>query len=132
VRPYYLYHADEVKGTEHLRTPVETGIQIMEGLRGHTSGLGVPTFVVDVPGGGGKIPVSPNYILSWSEDEIVLRNYEWKTFHYRNPRPNKLRAAKAQKPVSSPVEVPVLVSNGSNGKTPAKHNSRAHKTAQQW
>jgi lysine 2,3-aminomutase len=132
VRPYYLYHADEVKGTEHLRTPVETGIKIMEGLRGHTSGLGVPTFVVDVPGGGGKIPVAPNYILSWSEDEVVLRNYEWKTFHYRNPRPNKLKAAKTQKAVVSPVEAPVLVSNGSNGKTPAKHNSRAHKTAQQW
>ena len=87
VRPYYLFHADEVRGTEHLRTPVETGIKIIEGMRGHTSGLGVPTFVVDVPGGGGKIPLQPNYVLSWSEDEIVLRNFEWKTFHYRNPRP---------------------------------------------
>ncbi|MSQ06494.1 MAG: KamA family radical SAM protein [Dehalococcoidia bacterium] len=87
VRPYYLFHADQVRGTEHLRTPVETGIKIIESLRGHTSGLGVPTYVVDVPGGGGKIPIQPNYVLSWSEDELVLRNYEWKVFHYRNPHP---------------------------------------------
>ncbi|MEK7777751.1 MAG: KamA family radical SAM protein, partial [Chloroflexota bacterium] len=89
VRPYYLFHADEVRGTEHLRTPVETGIKIIEGMRGHTSGLGVPTFVVDVAGGGGKIPLQPNYVLSWTEDELVLRNYEWQVFHYRNPRPEK-------------------------------------------
>lgn len=86
VRPYYLYHADEVRGTEHLRTPVEIGIKIVEGLRGHTSGLGVPTFVVDVPGGGGKVPIQPNYVLSWTEDEIVLRNYEGLIVRYRNPR----------------------------------------------
>ncbi len=86
VRPYYLFHADDVRGTEHLRTPVEAGIKIIEGMRGHTSGLGVPTFVVDIPGGGGKVPLQPNYVLSWSEDEIVLRNYEEKVFHYRNPR----------------------------------------------
>ena len=91
VRPYYLFHADEVRGTEHLRTPVETGIKIIEGMRGHTSGLGVPTFVVDVPGGGGKIPLQPNYVLSWTEDEMVLRNYENRVFRYRNPRPNELR-----------------------------------------
>ena len=89
VRPYYLFHADEVRGTEHLRTPVETGIKIIEGMRGHTSGLGVPTFVVDVPGGGGKIPLQPNYVLSWTEDEMMLRNYEGRIFHYRNPRPAK-------------------------------------------
>ncbi len=87
VRPYYLYHADDVRGTDHLRTPVETGIKIMEGMRGHTSGLGVPVFVVDVPGGGGKIPVLPNYVLSWTENELVLRNYEGLVFRYRNPRP---------------------------------------------
>lgn len=91
VRPYYLFHADEVRGTEHLRTPVETGIKIMEGMRGHTSGLGVPTFVVDVPGGGGKIPLMPNYVLSWTEDEIILRNYENQVFRYRNPRPYDLK-----------------------------------------
>jgi lysine 2,3-aminomutase len=85
VRPYYLYHADEVRGTEHLRTPVERGLEIIGGLRGHTSGLGVPTFVIDVPGGGGKIPLQPDYVVSWSADELVVRNYEGLTFAYRNP-----------------------------------------------
>jgi lysine 2,3-aminomutase len=102
VRPYYLFHADEVQGTEHLRTPVETGIKIIEGLRGHTSGLGVPTFVVDVPGGGGKIPLQPNYVLSSTEDEIVLRNYEWQIFHYRNPKPG---APKPKRKVREAVTV---------------------------
>ncbi|MEK9659482.1 MAG: lysine 2,3-aminomutase, partial [Chloroflexota bacterium] len=92
VRPYYLFHTDEVAGTEHLRTPVETGIKIIEGMRGHTSGLGVPTFVVDVPGGGGKIPLMPNYVLSMTEDELVLRNYENLVFRYRNPRPTQHEA----------------------------------------
>ena len=87
VRPYYLFHTDDVRGTEHLRTPVETGIQIIEGMRGHTSGLGVPVFAIDVPGGGGKVPLQPNYVLSWTEDELVVRNYEGLTFPYRNPRP---------------------------------------------
>jgi lysine 2,3-aminomutase len=113
VRPYYLFHADEVKGTEHLRTPVETGIKIIEGMRGHTSGLGVPTFVVDVPGGGGKIPLQPNYVLSWTEDEIVLRNYEWQIFHYRNPRPDKIKVASTLPPANG-NGVPLLISNGTS------------------
>ncbi len=85
VRPYYLFQCDEVQGTEHLRTPVEAGIAIIEGMRGHTSGLAVPTFVIDLPEGGGKIPIQPNYILSQNEKELMLRNYEQKVFHYRNP-----------------------------------------------
>jgi lysine 2,3-aminomutase len=85
VRPYYLYHADEVRGTEHLRTPVERGLEIIQGLRGHTSGLAVPTFVIDVPGGGGKIPLQPNYVVSWTDEELIVRNYEGLTFRYRNP-----------------------------------------------
>ena len=85
VRPYYLYHADDVRGTEHLRTPVERGLEIIDGLRGHTSGLGVPTFVIDVPGGGGKIPLQPDYVVSWTDDALVVRNYEGLTFTYRNP-----------------------------------------------
>jgi lysine 2,3-aminomutase len=85
VRPYYLYHADEVRGTEHLRTPVERGLEIVRGLRGHTSGLGVPTFVIDVPGGGGKIPLQPNYVVSWTDEALLVRNYEGLTFTYRNP-----------------------------------------------
>jgi lysine 2,3-aminomutase len=86
VRPYYLFQCDEVQGTEHLRAPVETGIKIIEGMRGHTSGLAIPTFVIDLPQGGGKVPLQPNYVLAQTEDELVLRNYEERVFHYRNPR----------------------------------------------
>jgi len=85
VRPYYLFECDEVRGTEHLRTPVETGIRIIEGMRGHTSGLAVPTFVIDLPNGGGKVPLQPNYVLRQTEQELILRNYEFHPFHYRNP-----------------------------------------------
>jgi lysine 2,3-aminomutase len=85
VRPYYLFQCDEVQGTEHLRTPVETGIKIIEGMRGHTSGLAIPTFVIDLPQGGGKVPLQPNYVLAQTEGELVLRNYEERVFHYRNP-----------------------------------------------
>jgi lysine 2,3-aminomutase len=85
VRPYYLFQCDEVQGTEHLRTPVEDGIRIIEGMRGHTSGLAIPTFVVDLVNGGGKVPLQPNFVLSMTEDELILRNYEGKVFRYRNP-----------------------------------------------
>jgi len=76
VRPYYIYQCDLSSGLGHFRTPVSKGIEIIEGLRGHTSGLGVPTFVVDAPGGGGKIPVMPNYLISQSQKNIIIRNYE--------------------------------------------------------
>jgi lysine 2,3-aminomutase len=76
VRPYYLFQCDLVEGAGHFRTPVSKGIEIIEGLRGHTSGLGVPTFAIDAPGGGGKIPLMPNYLLSMSEHNVVIRNYE--------------------------------------------------------
>ena len=85
VRPYYLFQCDEVQGTEHLRTPVEAGTKIIEGMRGHTSGLAVPTFVIDLPQSGGKVPLQPNYVLAQTEGELVLRNYEERVFHYRNP-----------------------------------------------
>jgi lysine 2,3-aminomutase len=85
VRPYYLFQCDEVQGTEHLRTPVEAGIKIIEGMRGHTSGLAIPAFVIDLPQSGGKVPLQPNYVLAQTEDELVLRNYEERIFHYRNP-----------------------------------------------
>ena len=86
VRPYYLYQCDEVRGTEHLRTPVEVGMKIIGGLRGYTSGLAVPTFVVDLSQGGGKVPLQPNYVVSQTEEELVLRNYRGRLFRYRNPR----------------------------------------------
>ena len=85
VRPYYLFQCDEVQGTEHLRTPVEVGMKIIEGMRGHTSGLAVPTFVLDLPQGGGKVPLQPNYVVAQTGDGLVLRNYQGRIFHYRNP-----------------------------------------------
>jgi lysine 2,3-aminomutase len=85
VRPYYLFQCDEVQGTEHLRTPVETGLKVIEGMRGHTSGLAIPTFVIDLPQSGGKVPLQPDYVLAQTENELVLRNYEGRIFHYRNP-----------------------------------------------
>ncbi len=85
VRPYYLFQCDEVQGTEHLRTPVEVGIKIIEGLRGYTSGLAVPTYVIDLPQGGGKVPLQPNYVLAQNGKELVLRNHAHKLFRYRNP-----------------------------------------------
>jgi lysine 2,3-aminomutase len=86
VRPYYLFQCDEVQGTEHLRTPVEAGLSIIEGLRGHTSGLAVPTFVIDLPQGGGKVPLQPNYVLAKKRGELLIRNYEGHLFRYRNPK----------------------------------------------
>ena len=85
VRPYYLYQCDLVEGAGHFRTPVAKGIEIMEGLRGHTSGYAVHQFIVDAPGGGGKIPVTPNYLLSMSDHKIVLRNFEGYISAYEEP-----------------------------------------------
>jgi len=87
VRPYYLFQTDDVEGTEHLRTPIETGIAIMQGLIGHTSGLAIPRFVVDLPGGGGKVPLQPEYLVSHTPDEFVFRNYTGTIFRCRNPKP---------------------------------------------
>jgi lysine 2,3-aminomutase len=76
VRPYYLYHCDDVVGAAHLRTSVRRGLEILEGLRGHTTGFAIPTYVVDAPGGGGKIPLMPNYLVSQGESSLVVRNFE--------------------------------------------------------
>ena len=85
VRPYYIYQCDLSMGIEHFRTKVSKGIEIIEALRGHTSGYAVPTFVVDAPGGGGKIPVMPQYLISQSPSKIVLRNYEGIITTYAEP-----------------------------------------------
>ncbi len=85
IRPYYLYQCDLVEGSGHFRTPVGKGLEIMEGLRGHTSGYAVPTYVIDAPGGGGKIPVMPNYLISYSDHKVVLRNYEGYITTYEEP-----------------------------------------------
>ncbi|MEC4680809.1 MAG: KamA family radical SAM protein [Nitrospirota bacterium] len=86
IKPYYLYMADLTKGTNHFRTTVETGLKIVQALQGHTSGMAVPHFVIDAPGGGGKIPLLPNeYLLNLDEKGAVLKNFENKTYHYPQP-----------------------------------------------
>jgi len=110
VRPYYLFQCDEVQGTEHLRTPVETGIKIIEGMRGHTSGLAVPSFVIDLPQGGGKVPVQPNYVVLQTSEELLIRNYQGRLFQYRNPKGPKTGAGKA---------------NGQNGRRNGNANQMA-------
>lgn len=86
VRPYYLYQCDLVHGAGHFRTPIGKGVEIIESLRGHTSGFAVHTYVVDAPGGGGKIPLNPNYIVSYSDHKVVLRNYEGYITTYEEPQ----------------------------------------------
>ncbi len=82
VRPYYIYQADLTKGTNHFRTPVRKGLEIMDKLRGHTSGLAIPYYVIDAPGGGGKIPLLPQYVLGRNGKDIILRNYKYEIFTY--------------------------------------------------
>jgi lysine 2,3-aminomutase len=97
VRPYYLYQLDLIKGVSHLRVPTAKGVEIIEGLRGHTTGYAVPQFVIDAPGGGGKVPINPGYALYHDEEKTVVRNYEGKVFEYpENPAP--LAAAAAANP----------------------------------
>jgi lysine 2,3-aminomutase len=106
VRPYYLYQCDLVEGSGHFRTPVGKGLEIIEGLRGHTSGYAVPTYVIDAPGGGGKIPVMPNYLVSYSDHKIVLRNYEGYITTYEEPlqyeQHDKAHCASCQHPRQEP------------------------------
>ncbi len=91
VRPYYIFHCDPVIGAGHFRTSVWKGIEIMEGLRGHMSGLGIPTYVIDSPHGGGKIPIMPNYLVSASDDAVVVRNYEGMLIRYQaQDKPNTI------------------------------------------
>jgi lysine 2,3-aminomutase len=103
VRPYYLYQCDLVEGAGHFRTPVGKGIEIMEGLRGHTSGYAVHQYIIDAPGGGGKIPVLPNYLLSYSDHKVILRNFEGYVTTYEEPIDYKPEnAAKARLKRSEP------------------------------
>jgi lysine 2,3-aminomutase len=100
VKPYYIYQCDLIAGSAHLRASVGKGLEIMESLRGHTTGYAVPQYVIDAPGGGGKVPVNPDYVLSRNADRVVIRNYEGKIFEYSE-------AAEAA-PVNEPgLEVPV-------------------------
>jgi lysine 2,3-aminomutase len=117
VRPYYLFHCDPVIGAGHFRTSVWKGIEIMEGLRGHLSGLGIPTYVVDSPHGGGKIPLMPNYLVSASDDAVVLRNYEGMLVRYQaEDKPHTVRPT-ATRGVSSLLQ-------GSSTLLMPEHNER--------
>jgi lysine 2,3-aminomutase len=82
VRPYYLYQCDPITGSAHFRTPIEKGLEIIRGLRGFTTGYAIPTYVVDAPGGGGKIPLMPDYVVGREDDSLILRNYENKLYRY--------------------------------------------------
>ena len=87
VRPYYLYQCDPISGSSHCRTPVSKGLEIIQGLRGHTTGYAVPTYVIDAPGGGGKIPLQPDTVIGRDGDDLLLRNFEGHTFRYPDPLP---------------------------------------------
>ena len=82
IKPYYIYQADMTEGTDHLRTSVQKGLDIMKDLMGHISGMAVPYFVIDAPGGGGKVRLLPNSVIEHTDDEVVITNYEGKVFRY--------------------------------------------------
>jgi len=123
VRPYYIYQADLTKGTNHFRTPVSKGLEIMDKLRGHTSGLAVPYYVIDAPGGGGKIPILPQYVLGRNGKDIILRNFKYDIFTYPDVeetevKPKKQSTIEAEyrrkktstvKKTAEPEEIPVEV-----------------------
>jgi lysine 2,3-aminomutase len=88
VKPYYLYQCDPITGSAQFRTPVSKGVEIIEGLRGHTTGYAVPQFVVDAPGGGGKIPILPEYVVGRDGDDLLLRNFEGNVYRYTDPGDN--------------------------------------------
>ncbi len=85
VRPYYLYQCDPIGGSSHFRTPVEKGLEMIRGLRGHTTGYAVPTYVIDAPGGGGKIPLLPSYVSGRQGDDLLLTNFEGNSYRYPDP-----------------------------------------------
>jgi lysine 2,3-aminomutase len=85
VKPYYLYQCDPISGSAHFRTPVEKGLEIIRGLRGHTTGYAVPTYVIDAPGGGGKIPLIPEYVAGRDGEDLLLVNYEGNLYRYPDP-----------------------------------------------
>jgi lysine 2,3-aminomutase len=85
VRPYYLYQCDLIRGSSHLRTSVAKGVEIIEALRGHTTGYAIPQFVIDAPGGGGKVPINPGYVLYHDKEKVVIRNFEGRIFEYPEP-----------------------------------------------
>jgi lysine 2,3-aminomutase len=122
VRPYYLYMADQVAGGEHFRTMVETGLEIIKALRGWTSGLAVPHFCIDAPGGGGKVPLLPEYVEKITEDEVIFRNYEGQRFTYKQPRLPAAAAACGTAAESDPAVLPMQIAK------PRRKQARRRKT----
>src|SRR3954447_15721797 len=120
VRPYYLYMADQVAGGEHFRTTVQKGLEIIQALRGWTSGLAVPQFVIDSPGGGGKVPLLPDYLESINDDEVVFRNYEGKRYVYKQPR----QVQPAQTDVERAAELDVVPIGRKKSATPRRAKRR--------
>ena len=115
VRPYYIYQADLTKGANHFRTPIDVGLEIMDNLRGHISGLAVPQFVIDAPGGGGKIPLLPDYVLARDKEKIILRNFKNEVFEYPDVQEEHIvlkRGRNIDKPpkkkAKKKVQLPVL------------------------
>jgi len=105
VRPYYLYQMDLITGGAHFKADVRKGIEIIRALRGHTTGYAVPQFVIDAPGGGGKVPINPDYVEEVRDDGIVMRNYEGRLFRYPLP----LSAADGGEPSPLPELAPAFV-----------------------
>ncbi len=105
VKPYYLYACDPISGSAHFRVPIEKGLEIIEGLRGHTTGYAVPQLVIDAPGGGGKVPIQPDYVLGRDGDDILLRNYQGLVFRYPDPLPFNSDQESRCKPNLVPMEV---------------------------
>jgi lysine 2,3-aminomutase len=130
VRPYYLYQCDLVRGVEHFRTPLSRGVEIMEYLRGRLSGLAIPTFVVDAPGGGGKIPVLPNYVVSTSPTHTVLRNFEGKLTAYPEPWDRSSSWSPPAAPATSVPGVWGLASGYCAGLEPAAGGEAAARNGQ--
>jgi len=125
VRPYYLYQCDLSEGIGHFRTPISKGVEIMENLRGHTSGLAIPSFVVDAPGGGGKIPILPQYVLSQSTGKTILRNFEGKIYVCTEPGPDNQQCACGSDQCAKPVGIASLLSGGGSALTPNKKERAA-------
>jgi len=106
VRPYYIYQADITRGANHFRTPIKVGIEIMDKLRGHISGLAVPYYVIDAPGGGGKIPILPHYVIAHNENEIILRNFRYEIYVYPDVKEEEIEEIRYEpKPSTEPRKI---------------------------
>lgn len=134
VRPYYIYMADQVAGGEHFRTSVQKGLEIIKALRGWTSGLAVPHFVIDSPGGGGKVPLLPEYVEEITDDSVTFRNYAGERYVYKQPKLNGNGCGVSAEPVDVPDVLPIAIGQGSsrkskatskNGKAPRRRRSAA-------